>query len=167
MLLIFLPSLFAFAPQTPQLSRGTVRPRATVDLALTELAALMPMDGFGSAPMAYAPLPPEMSEFAVEAPRKFSHVLMEAVGAYILLSGACTFFPVVKDRALGGRDPQTQITEFLESVRIHQPHIGSRTRFVDRPAFADASPSARVLIGTREHLWLAQRRPAGAAASSP
>ena len=61
---------------------------------------------------------PSGFEFAVPpAPPKFSHALMEAVGAYILLSGACTFAPILK-RKLGAKDPALAVLASVPSSRF-------------------------------------------------
>jgi len=108
----FLPNLHS--PLVTAGQRRAVQPKMIGELA--ELSSALPPDAFGAGPTAFASMPREMAEFAVAPQPKFSHTFLTAIGAYTVLSGACTFLPIIQDRLAGSPRGISKMKTYLSSL---------------------------------------------------
>ena len=120
MLLIAITTITAFVPFTAPVSADALCGSTRVALrtrkptALAELPFALSPEVFGTAPVDYAALPPDMKEFAPEPHAKFSHTFMCATGAYILLNAALQFLPLIGRKATSKESDL--VANFLASV---------------------------------------------------
>ena len=121
MLSLTLVAALSYSPAVPPAvhSRAQAVGRARPLVALAELTDLATMEAVSTLIATAAEMPAGF-EFAVtpHGP-KFSHVLMEAVSFYTLLSGVQTFAPIIARRLRGEKpmDPAAQLAARLATVR--------------------------------------------------